>query len=68
MIRLLLLALAVSPLTLLAAVGSALAETPTGKDLRCHVSMHAQTTGFGQGINPGRHHQGFSNWVGSMPC
>jgi hypothetical protein len=69
MIKLLLLAFAVSPLTLLAAAGPALAETaPTGRDFGCHVSTHAQTPGFGQGMNPGQHHQGFSNWVGSMLC
>jgi hypothetical protein len=57
MIKLLLLAFAVSPLTLLAAAGRTLAETaPTGRDFGCRVSRH------------GQHHQGFCNWVGSMPC
>ena len=67
MIKLLLLASSLSPLMLLAAV--ALAETePTGKDFGGHVPTHAPTPGFGQGLKSGRHHQGFSNGVRSMPC
>lgn len=69
MIKLLLLTFAVSPLTLLSAAGPALAQTaPTGRDFGCHVSTHAQATGFGQDMNPGQHHRGFSGWDGTMPC
>lgn len=69
MTRLLLTAFAVSPLILLAAASPALAETaPTSADYGYHVSTHAQTTGFGQDLNPGQHHRGFSGWDGGMPC
>lgn len=68
MIKFLLLSFAVSPLTLLAAAGPALAEAaPTGRDFGCHVSTHAQTMGFGPGMNPGMH-RGFSGWDGTIPC
>ena len=69
MIRLLTLTLAISTLALTAAASPAVAATAsTGRDFGCHVSMHAQTTGFGQNMNPGQHHRGFSGWDGSMPC
>ena len=68
MTRLLLLALAVSPLSLLAAAGPALASAPTGRDYGCHVSTQARAGMLGQGMNPGQHHQGFSGWDGTMPC
>lgn len=68
MTQLLLVAFAIPPLILLAA-GPALADTaPTGGEFGCHVSTHAQTSGFGPGINPGQHHRGFSGWDGGMPC
>lgn len=66
MIKLLLLSFALSPLAL-AAAGPAHAETaPTGRDFGCHVSSHAQTAGFGQDLNPGEHHRGFSGWDGML--
>jgi hypothetical protein len=69
MIKLLLLTFAVSPLTLLAVAAPALAtDQPSGRDFGCHVRTHAQTTGFGDGMSPGQHHQGFSGWTGEMPC
>lgn len=69
MLKLLVLTIAVSPLTLFAPAGPALAEAaPSGRDYGCHVSTHAQTTGFGPGMSPGQHHRGFSGWDGSMPC
>jgi hypothetical protein len=68
MIKLLLLTFAVSPLALVASAAPALAEVaPTGGDFGGQVSSCAQTTGFGQAMNPGVHHRGFSGWDG-VPC